>query len=92
LVRFDAQRRPFGDLPQGAGDARRTHDGLAAGDQGEDSRTAAQDRLVRLELTGEFERALFAVFLGDAVKRMAVVPQDKAALLLGVGKVVERVG
>src|SRR5712691_8817193 len=82
FVRFDAQRRPFVDLPQGGGDGRRAQDGLAAGDQGEDSRTTAQDGLVRLELTSELEGALFTVLLGDEVKRIAVVPQDEATLPL----------
>src|SRR5712691_5003920 len=92
FVRLDAQRRTFVDLPQGGGDGRRAQDSLAAGNQSEDGRTTAQDGLIRLELTGEFEGALFAVLLGDEVKRIAIVPQDKAALPLGVGEVFECVG
>src|SRR5712691_2920687 len=92
LIWLDTERRAFVDLPQGGGDGRRAQDRLAAGDQGKDSRTAAQDGFIRLELAGEFEGTLFAVFLGDEVKRIAVVPQDEAALPPGVGEVFERVG
>src|SRR5262245_19129330 len=65
LVWLDAERRAFVDLPQSSGDGRGAQDGLAAGDQGEDGRTAAQDGFIRLELAGEFEGTLFAILLGD---------------------------
>src|SRR5262252_9191201 len=91
LVGLYTERRAFVDLPQSGGDGRRTQDGLAAGDQGEDGRTTAQDGFIRLELTSKFKGALFAVLLGNEVKRVTVVPQDEAALPLGVGKIFERI-
>src|SRR5215471_21503578 len=78
LVRLDTERRAFVDLPQSGGDSRRAQNGLAAGDQGEDGRTTAQDGFIRFELAGEFKGTLFAVLLGDEVKRITVVPQDEA--------------
>ena len=92
LVRLDTERRAFVNLPQSSSDGRGAQDCLAAGNQGEAGRTAAQDGFICLELTGEFEGALFAVLLGDEVKRIAVVPQDEAAFPFGVGEVFERVG
>ena len=91
LVWLDTERRTFVDFPQSGGDGRGAQDGLATGDEGEDGRTTAQNGFIRLQLAGEFEGTLFAVFLGDEVKRIAVVPQDEAALPLGVGEVFERV-
>src|SRR5213594_1135147 len=80
FVRLDAQRCTFIDLPDGAGNGRGAQGGLTAGNQGEEGGAAAQDGLVCLELTGEFEGALLAVLLGHEVKWIAVIPQDEAAL------------
>src|SRR5215471_19397691 len=91
LVGLDTERRAFVDLPQSGSNGRRTQDGLAAGDQGEDGRTTAQDGFIRLELASKFKGTLFAVLLGDEVKRITVVPQDEAALPLRIGKIFERV-
>src|SRR4030095_16978025 len=92
LVWLDTERRAFVNLPQSSSDGRGAQDCLAAGNQGEDGRTAAQDGFICLELTGEFEGGLFAILLGDEVKRIAIVPQDETAFPLGVGEVFERVG
>src|SRR4029450_9540137 len=77
LVWLDAEWRAFVDFPQSSGDSRCPQDCLAAGDQGEDGRTPAQDGFISLQFAGEFEGALFTVLLGDEVKRIAVVPQDE---------------
>src|SRR5215471_9855859 len=86
FVRFDAQRRAFVDLPQGGGDGRGAQDCLAAGNQGEDSGTAAQDGLIRLELAGQFQGALFAVLLAMKSKGLPLSHRTKRPLHLGSAK------